>query len=502
MRYSKAIILNPPNPPGYVSNKDSMGGFGQLFGIGAPPAPSLDLPYLAAYLRSLDYPLDVVEAGADRLTTEAVCERISRTANARDALLVVRTSLPTIDWDLDVCASIRRHCEMAGIALIGPIVRPLLGRIKTERAIDYAVAGEPDYVVAELMRGDPARDIAGLVHREDGEWIENPERRFEVDLDRQPFPAWDLFPTEKYVIPRSSNVGWMRFLPMLTSRGCPYGCNYCPYPVGQGLRWRYRSAENVVDEIEWLVRDFKIDYIVFRDPMFSMKKNRTLDICREIQRRGIRVKWRCETRVDRLDDEMIEAMARAGCSGINFGVESTDPDIQEGVGRRAILPAEFRRMIDSCRRNGIETFAFYIVGLPGDNVGTIMDSIEFAVEARTGWTQFTVSTPFIGTKLHEFAVARGYIEPDFYRVVSSHEGSVGNGILTAAQIHGMHRFAQFLSNNLLNRRGILKNARRADAVYASARSLADLACYAAARILVKIGRWYFRLATRPVGENA
>lgn len=492
MRYEHTIIVNPPNPPGYVSNKDSMGGFGQLFHQGAPPAPALDLPYLVAHVRSCGLPVEVVEAGAHRLSAEELCMRISENPNANTALVVVRTSLPTIDWDLDVCAKIRRACDVGAIALIGPVIESLLERVTRDPSIDYAVCGEPDKPVVELVRGDPLEQIQGLTYKSRaGEWRSTPERPFERDLDSLHFPAWDLFPVEAYSIPRSSNAGKMRFLPMLTSRGCPYGCNYCPYPVGQGLRWRYRSAENVVDEMEWLVNEFKVEYILFRDPMFSLLQKRVVAICEEIIRRDIKVKWRCETRVDCLDEKTIAVMANAGCVGINFGVESTDPDIQKGVERHVITPDTVRETLAICKQHGIETFAFFIVGLPGDSVKTILDSVEFAVEIEAGWIQFTVSTPFVGTKLHRFAVEHGLIEKDFYKIISSHEGSVGNENLNAAQIHSLHVFAQFIARNLLNRRGILKNANIRNPVYRTAKRAADFASRSAASLLLRVARWYF-----------
>src|SRR5579864_878922 len=108
MRFQKAILINPPNPPGYVSNKDSMGGFGQLYPPGAPPFPPLDLPYLAAYLLREGFEVKTIEAGALRLSAAQVCDMITSAENGGGTLVVVRTSLPTIDWDLSVCAEIRR----------------------------------------------------------------------------------------------------------------------------------------------------------------------------------------------------------------------------------------------------------------------------------------------------------------------------------------------------------------------------------------------------------
>src|SRR5215471_11573273 len=125
MTFSRAILVNPPHPPDYMSNKDSMGGFGQLFPRGAPPFPPLDLPYLAAYLLREGFDVDVIEAGALYLSGAQTCEAIAKKSTGADTLVVVRTSLPTIDWDLRVCAQISDRIPRVRIALWGGVVASL-----------------------------------------------------------------------------------------------------------------------------------------------------------------------------------------------------------------------------------------------------------------------------------------------------------------------------------------------------------------------------------------
>jgi anaerobic magnesium-protoporphyrin IX monomethyl ester cyclase len=498
MRFRKAIVVNPPNPPDYVSNKDSMGGFGQLYPKGAPPFPPLDIPYLLAHLIARGFDAEAIEAGALDLSTAALCERLASDPRRAGALVFVRTSLPTIDWDLEVSAAIRRTVAPGGLALFGPAVPSLLHRIEQDPSLDFVILGEADHPAVALMADGPLEEIAGLMYRGSGSWKRNPERQPERDLDAMPFPRWDLLPYERYVIPKSSTSGHLRFLPMLSSRGCPFGCSYCPYPIGQGLKWRFRSPKNVVDEMEHLVRDFRVQHILFRDPMFSMQQKRVVEICEEILARGLKVSWKCETRVDCLDEDTIAVMARAGCVGLNFGVESTDPEVQKGVHRKPILVREFVEKVAMCREHGISTFAFFIVGLPGDTLQTILDSVEFAVRMRANWTQFTVATPFIGTPMHAWAVKQGAVTPDFYRIINAHSSSPGNEHLRAADIERLHQFAAFLQNYLLNRKGILKNEHRSGRLYRAAKAVADVTGHAMAIGLVKVGRRYFTRTVGPV----
>jgi radical SAM superfamily enzyme YgiQ (UPF0313 family) len=265
--------------------------------------------------------------------------------------------------------------------------------------------------------------------------------------------------------------------------------------------WRYRSPENVVDELEHLVRDLGVEYVIFRDPLFSANKKRVVAICEEIVRRRLSVKWRCETRVDCLDENTIAAMARAGCVGVNFGVESVDPQIQRNVDRKPITPDEFVVTVRLFRKYGIKTFAFFVVGLPGDTVETILASIRFALQLRPSWVQFTVATPFIGTRLFDWAVEQHLLERERYRIVSAHEGAIGNENLTPAQVHLLHRFAQMLQRNVLNRRGILKNELRSDWLYRVSRRMADVSFGAAGWAMYWAGSWILRKTLRPANGH-
>jgi len=490
MRFDKVILVNPPSPAGYVANRDSMGGFGQLYPEGVTVLPPLDLPYLAGFLASKDVPLVVIEAEGLGLRAEDVAERIAAATpggSSAPALVVVRTAAPTLDSDLAACTVIKKATSAVRIAMYGAVVAHVRTRLERETVLDYLVQGEPDETVWELVSGRVESEIAGLSYRVDGRWVDNPPRPFEKRLDEIPFPKWELFPYEKYAIPRSSTAGDLPFLPMLTSRGCPFGCHYCPYPVGQGLPWRFRSPQNVVDEIEHLVKDLGIQYIVFRDPMFSMRLPRVVEICEEIGRRRLVFKWRCETRPDCLDEETIRAMAAAGCEGINFGVESAEEAIQKNVGRKPISPEKIIEMTSLCRRHGIKTFCFFIIGLPGDTVETILGTIEFAIRLNANWVQFTAATPFIGTKLRRWAVDRGLVSEDEYSYVSSHQATVGNENLTKEQVDRLHRFAKLFERFLLNRGGILKDDTREGAVYGAARSTANFVSAVSARALFAIG---------------
>lgn len=491
--FHKVVVVNPPSPPGYVANRDSQGGYGQLYPLGATIPIALDIPYLLAYLARHSIPVEALEAQGLDLTDGQLSKRVQEIAggDGREILVMVRVAICCLDWDLSVCAAIRRAAPRIALGIFGPVIPEIQKRIEREDCLDYYVEGEPDATVQELAAGHPPENIPGLHFRKDGGWHHNPGRPLAKDLDGLPFPDWKLLPYHRYTLPRSSTTKASAFLPMLTSRGCPFGCHYCPYPVNQGLPFRFRSPANVVDEIEHLVKDLGIEYILFRDPMFSLRQNRVIAICDEIRRRKLAVRWKCETRIDCLNEATLNAMAAAGCEGINFGIESVEVEIQSNVGRKPITDRLILDTMALCRKLHIKTFCFFIIGLPGDTVETILKSIAFAIRLRPNWVQFNAATPLIGTKLRAWAVAQGLATDDDYTYRHCHEATIGNENLTKEQISALYRFALFFERYLMNRKGILKDETRRGALYRAAKSCADSSSELFARALFAVGRTYF-----------
>lgn len=504
-RFSKVLVINPPSPPGFVSNKDSMGGFGQLFPVGATYLPPLDMVYLASYLTEHQVQVEVLECLGMELDKEqlaAAAARACRSEPAGGVLAVVRTSTPTLDWDLSVCAALKTQAPTLCIALCGAVVTHVAKRIQDAGSVDYMVRGEPDEVIHELVVGRAPSEITGLSYPQGKVWATNPDRVFGRDLDRLPFPKWELFPYQQYQLPRSSTHAVIPFLPMQSSRGCPAGCHYCPYPVGQGAVFRYRSPANVVDEMFHLVKDLGIQYILFRDPIFSLNQKRAMEICNEITRRGLKVQWKCETRVDCLREETVRAMANAGCIGINFGIESAEVEIQANVGRKPITQEQFIKTVKLCHELGISTYGFFIIGLPGDTLYTILDSIKFAIDVRTNWIQFTAASPLIGTKLRDWAISNALVTPEDQAYINSYSVMIATESLTKEQIKELLRFAQFIGAYLVNRKGILKHSRDTGPIYRALQAAADSLAYRTAHAVYALGRWYFTRRIEQVAQPA
>jgi radical SAM superfamily enzyme YgiQ (UPF0313 family) len=249
---------------------------------------------------------------------------------------------------------------------------------------DFIVNGEPEHMMNRLVAGEP---LAGVV--------ESPAM---PDLDALPFPRWDLLaaPRRRFTMPFAGRpIGGA--LPLLASRGCPEFCTYCPHRILAGHR--SRSVGNILDELSFVTSSYPRPYVVFRDPLFTQERERVLELCEGILSRGLEVTFECETRLDRLDPELLSMMHRAGLRAISFGVEAMSPAILRRVGRRPIPEAHQRLIVDHCRSLGIVTAAFYVIGFLEDDWESISATIDYAIELGSTVAQFKILTPYPGTPL-------------------------------------------------------------------------------------------------------
>lgn len=430
-------IVNPPNPPNTVSNKDTMGGLGQLYPIGSKiKMPPLDIPATVAVLRSKGFPFDVF----DCLGLDAdISGLLLHLHEKKSKFIAIRTSTPSFEWDLRV-AKIIKTLTHAEIILFGPHAALYSKSAISAPYIDAIVTGEPETVFPSLVERHGYSGCPGVVYKENGVVVSNPSEKLIKDLSVLPFPAWDAMPYHSYdgaALTRNLRP----FVTVLTSRGCPHGCSYCPYPVIQGRTWRARSADNVVAELEWLEKHLGVRAVLFRDPEFALNYERTVTICEGILQKGIRLAWRCETRIENLDENLIRLMARAGCIGINMGVESADEEVLHRMNRKTTLLNKAIKIMEICKKNKIETFCFFVLGLPGETRESAIRSINYALKLNPVFVQFTVATPYPGTQLREWAEVHKYIENDSLLSLSGYEPTMRNEKLTVEEIRSLRNYA-------------------------------------------------------------
>jgi radical SAM superfamily enzyme YgiQ (UPF0313 family) len=220
------------------------------------------------------------------------------------------------------------------------------------------------------------------------------------DLNALPFPRWDLVRDR----PARRRASWLHVrtfgggaYPVLASRGCPEFCTYCPHRILADHR--ARSVDNIADELEELCGRYPRPYVIFRDPLFTEDRARVVALCEEIGRRDLRLRFECETRLDRLDEGLLILMRRAGLSAMSFGVESMAPETLKKAGRRPIPHPHQQAIIDFCREIGVMTAAFYVFGFVQDTWDSIALTIDHAIQLGSTFAQFKILTPYPGTPL-------------------------------------------------------------------------------------------------------
>jgi radical SAM superfamily enzyme YgiQ (UPF0313 family) len=218
-----------------------------------------------------------------------------------------------------------------------------------------------------------------------------------ADLDSLPFPRWDLLGVRQQRGLRVSGRPPGGGFPVLSSRGCPEFCTYCPHRILAG--YRARSVKNIVDELEMLCRWYGRPHLIFRDPLFSQERTRVLGFCEEVLSRGLHVRFEIETRLDRLDTTLLDIAYAAGLRVISYGVESVSAETLRRVGRRPIPEAHHREIVDYCRRLGILTAAQYVIGFLTDDWQSVAATIDFAIDMDSVFAQFKLLTPYPGTPL-------------------------------------------------------------------------------------------------------
>ena len=372
-----------------------------------PPYPvceSLTMPlgllYLAARLEEAGHEV-VLE---DIQLCRSPVSRVKRTLQRLNPGIVGITSFSlNLPVASKILKSVKRLCPDAVTVWGGPHVSFDDEAILRDHPwVDAVVRGEGEETLLEMMErvkgGGSFGGILGITWREpDGTPQRNPPRPFRENLDGLPRPAWHLLKLYQY---RAFGDG----ASVITSRGCPHRCVFCVGRKMIGAQGRFRSPTAVVDEMKALVK-LGFHRIRVEDDHFTFRKDRALAICRELDRKGLSVRWRAYARVDTVDAELLAWMRRTGCERILFGAESGSPEILRRI-RKGITPEQTRRAVQMTREAGIGVLASFVLGLPGETPQTLRQTLQFADSLGVPYS-LNLLTPYVGTEIRERAAEWG-----------------------------------------------------------------------------------------------
>lgn len=309
----------------------------------------------------------------------------------------------------DLMTKIKEKYPKTTIIVGGVHITVFPEEVIKEKCFDILAIGEGDKTISDILAAKKLNDVHGIVYRDKKtkKIVFTKRRELVKDINKLPYPAWNLFDLNKYTNSRLSSrnnpVGHLE-----TSRGCSYNCNFCNKSIF-GTNYRMKNANRVVDEIEYMLKvGFKEIHII--DDSFTQNIARAKEVCREIIKRKLKFSWSLinGVRVNLVDKEFFELARKAGCWQSGFGIESGDQRVLNMIHKKITL-VQVKKAIKIAEESGIDTFGFFIFGLSGETIKSMQKTIDFAKSLPLTTAKFGMCIPYPGTEYYQELEAKGRI---------------------------------------------------------------------------------------------
>ena len=362
--------------------------------------PPLSLLYVAAIMEKEGVEVDLIDMDAERLSYVQTLDRLKTFSPDLLGFTMTTSSFhPVLRWIKEFKAD-----TQLPILVGGEHIKLYPEETMTHHEIDFCIVGEGELPIPEFLNafknGGKYEGIKSLCYRDKGIVFVDKTKQAVSDIDFVPLPARHLIKNELYenILTRKKN-----FTAMVSTRGCPFKCAFC----NQNLQpYRARSPKSFVDEIEENLIKYNIHDFDIYDSTFTASKSRVIEICKEIKRRKLDVGFTVRSRVDVVNQEMLDALKTAGCHTIMYGVESSNLEILKRMNKK-ITPQRCTEIINYTHKIGIDMLGFFMFGFPGESKETLEDTIRFALELPLDYAQFTVLLPFTETEIYDYYRQRG-----------------------------------------------------------------------------------------------
>lgn len=361
--------------------------------------PTLGLGYISSYLKQRDIEVYLIDAVRDNLSNEKVLQKIKDIKPDAVGISCLSAFYP---YCVDLALLIKEAGYKTIIGGVHPTFLPYQTLVDTKA--DYVICGEGEIPFAKLAANNFINNsIQGVYSLKDFTTPDMEVLRSEVveNLDDIPFPDWeqlrpDLFPPS----PMGTIAKGYPLATMMSTRGCPYPCVFCSSPNFYQKKVRFRSPENVVDEMEYLLKRFKIKELQFMDDNLIYNREHAVRICNLILERGLKISWSCPNgvRADKLDKELAELMKKAGCYMLTFGIESSDPQVLLNIKKSETID-QIEKAIEIAHNAGLICQGSFVFGLPGDTKRTIEETIRFSKRTKLDRALFTIMDILPGCEL-------------------------------------------------------------------------------------------------------
>ena len=378
----------------------------------APNYVPLGTASLAAFLRKQGHDVTAIACDLSRISIE---DGVKRLLSFNPDFIGISATSPGYPVACHVAEILKEQTD-APICLGGVHVsaRPRESLLECD-ALDLVVAGEGEKPLLELIkRLENKRPLsgssppAGVMWRNNHDIAEGPPGDFLEDLDNLPFPAYDLFEVRNCRPPVYFDFGLYPSVNIMTSRGCPSKCIYCASKLTMGPRYRTFSPSYIFEMVRYLKKDFGVRFISITDDTFTIQKHRVYELCDMLQRSGMDIKWTCFSRADGLDQNLAKVMQRAGCIGLNFGIESGNSTMLARIGKGSRLEDSLNA-IEAARAAGLRIVCSFMTGFPKETPEMAEETIDFAIRLNPDLALFNSLVPYPGTP-----VSKEVLRPEDY----------------------------------------------------------------------------------------
>jgi anaerobic magnesium-protoporphyrin IX monomethyl ester cyclase len=370
--------------------------------------PPLGLAYIASYLEADGHDVRIYDCQLDKTHQELLKEL----NQFNPEVVGLSTTTPTFPSTLETARGVKKTLPKSKTIIGGVHVTALPQETMSFECFDIGVLGEGEETMLDLINrleksgGTELHEVKGIAYRENGKLKINERRPFMKNLDLLPFPARHLLPPLSDYKPTPASYRKLPLAHLITTRGCPYQCTFCDRSIF-GEKYRERSVENVMEEIEELIERYKVRELKFFDDTFSLNKKRVSAICREFKKRRLDIGWSCLTRVDSVTKEMLKEMKEAGCWQVLFGLESGDPRMLSLL-KKGVTVKQNEEAVILAQSLGLSVRADFIVGTPGETRDSLERTLRFAIRLNMDFAHFNKFTPYPGTELYRMLINKGY----------------------------------------------------------------------------------------------
>ncbi len=440
MRYKRVLLLNAAYEDNYFDLQ---------------PELTCGLGYIAETLKAEGIEYDVLDMDLGHSF-----EDLAKKVRSFDPELI-GISLISMRYkkNYETIREIKRKFPSINLIAGGPHLSTLKEEVLEEcKEIDLGVVREGELTMVELCQGKDLEEIRGLLWRKNGEIIYSGDRQFLSDLDSIPFPKYEKFEMEKYPEVRRDR---RHSIPILTSRGCPYSCTFCSACLSIGKKFRYRSAANVVDEIEYWHQRNEKDFMI-NDDNFTLLKERVYEVCDGIKKRKLSgLKFACNTgvRADRVDKDLLRTMKEVGFWRLTFGVEAGNNRILRSIKKGEKIET-IEKAIREASEQGFVVELSFLIGSPGETWSDIQDGVDLALRYPVSVAEWNHILPYPKTELYDWLKERNYLLEDYQEFLNSGSRRRNHPLFKTPELSFEERKAAWKYTRKIMKKVTIKNTKR------------------------------------------